>query len=169
MLLKTVDSNKFLPIWIGHPEAAAITALAEQPGNADPDISAMQDPALAWAMLLRMAMFSALSVLFWHTPALMCWGKMPLAKALFANLVACWRSLGALIAFGLTWGALMVFFMLIVQTLFAALGLVSVMAQAVLPMALLASTAFYASLYFSFVDTFEFEAVPLPADNTPTA
>ena len=23
-LLKTVDSNKFLPIWIGHPEAAAI-------------------------------------------------------------------------------------------------------------------------------------------------
>ena len=24
VLLKTVDSNKFLPIWIGHPEAAAI-------------------------------------------------------------------------------------------------------------------------------------------------
>ena len=23
VLLKTVDSNKFLPIWIGHPEAAA--------------------------------------------------------------------------------------------------------------------------------------------------
>ncbi len=26
VLLKTVDSNKFLPIWIGHPEAAAILA-----------------------------------------------------------------------------------------------------------------------------------------------
>src|SRR5919205_3485541 len=24
VLLKTVDSNRFLPIWIGHPEAAAI-------------------------------------------------------------------------------------------------------------------------------------------------
>jgi len=24
VLLKTVDSNKFLPIWVGHPEAAAI-------------------------------------------------------------------------------------------------------------------------------------------------
>ena len=24
VLLKTVESNKFLPIWIGHPEAAAI-------------------------------------------------------------------------------------------------------------------------------------------------
>src|ERR1700726_651108 len=24
VLLKTVDGNKFLPIWIGHPEAAAI-------------------------------------------------------------------------------------------------------------------------------------------------
>ena len=26
VLLKTVDSNKFLPIWIGHPEAAAMPA-----------------------------------------------------------------------------------------------------------------------------------------------
>ena len=24
VLLKTADGNKFLPIWIGHPEAAAI-------------------------------------------------------------------------------------------------------------------------------------------------
>ena len=24
VLLKAVDTNKFLPIWIGHPEAAAI-------------------------------------------------------------------------------------------------------------------------------------------------
>ena len=24
VLLKTVDGNRFLPIWIGHPEAAAI-------------------------------------------------------------------------------------------------------------------------------------------------
>jgi uncharacterized protein len=25
VLLKTADGNKFLPIWIGHPEAAAIS------------------------------------------------------------------------------------------------------------------------------------------------
>ena len=28
VLLKTVDSNKFLPIWIGHPEAA-VSAITE--------------------------------------------------------------------------------------------------------------------------------------------
>ena len=34
VLLKAVDSNKFLPIWIGHPEAAAI--LMKLQGNATP-------------------------------------------------------------------------------------------------------------------------------------
>jgi len=34
VLLKTVDGNKFLPIWIGHPEAAAI--LMKLQGQATP-------------------------------------------------------------------------------------------------------------------------------------
>ena len=34
VLLKTVDSNKFLPIWIRHPQAAAI--LVELPGATTP-------------------------------------------------------------------------------------------------------------------------------------
>src|SRR5262245_59058399 len=34
VLLKTAESNKFLPIWIGHPEAAAI--LMKLQGNATP-------------------------------------------------------------------------------------------------------------------------------------
>src|ERR1700710_2906568 len=33
VLLKTADGNRYLPIWIGHPEAAAILMkLQEQPG-----------------------------------------------------------------------------------------------------------------------------------------
>jgi hypothetical protein len=145
LLAHVLDGGRF---------SAAAAALAEQQSSPE---AALQDPALAWALLLRAGLFSVLSLLFWHTPALMCWGGMPLAKAMFANLVACWRSRGALAAFGLTWFALMALFMIIVQTLFAALGLGAVMAQAVLPMALLASTAFYASLYFSFIDTFDLE------------
>ncbi|MGH2379939.1 MAG: bifunctional nuclease family protein, partial [Candidatus Limnocylindria bacterium] len=40
VLLKTVDGNRFLPIWIGHPEAAAIlmklqVAQAPRPMNND--------------------------------------------------------------------------------------------------------------------------------------
>lgn len=148
LLAHVLDGGRF---------AAAAAAMAEQQTPAD---NALQDPALAWALLLRAALFAALAVMFWHTPALMCWGGMPLAKAMFANWVACWRSLGALLTFGLTWGVMMALFMLILQTLLAALGLVAVMAQAVLPVALLASTAFYASLYFGFVDTFDLEDTP---------
>jgi bifunctional DNase/RNase len=33
VLLKTVDSNKFLPIWIGHPEAAAILMKVDMLGE----------------------------------------------------------------------------------------------------------------------------------------
>ena len=39
VLLKTADGNKFLPIWIGHPEAAAILMKlqgASTPAAADP-------------------------------------------------------------------------------------------------------------------------------------
>jgi len=31
VLLKTVENNKFLPIWIGHPEAAAILMKLQVP------------------------------------------------------------------------------------------------------------------------------------------
>ena len=31
VLLKTADGNKFLPIWIGHPEAAAILMKLQGP------------------------------------------------------------------------------------------------------------------------------------------
>ena len=33
VLLKTVESNKFLPIWIGHPEAAAIAWMVAAGNN----------------------------------------------------------------------------------------------------------------------------------------
>ncbi len=42
VLLKTVDGNKFLPIWIGHPEAASI--LMKLQGASTP---AADDPRLA--------------------------------------------------------------------------------------------------------------------------
>ena len=36
MLLKTVDGNKFLPIWIGHPEAASILMKLQGAGTPRP-------------------------------------------------------------------------------------------------------------------------------------
>ena len=36
VLLKTVDGNRFLPIWIGHPEAAAILVKLQNAASARP-------------------------------------------------------------------------------------------------------------------------------------
>ena len=36
VLLKTVDGNKFLPIWIGHPEAASILMKLQGAGTPRP-------------------------------------------------------------------------------------------------------------------------------------
>ena len=37
VLLKTADGNRFLPIWIGHPEAAAILMKLQGAVDAAPD------------------------------------------------------------------------------------------------------------------------------------
>ena len=46
VLLKTRDGNKFLPIWIGHPEAAAILMKlqgANTPRPSDPPLQGPRD------------------------------------------------------------------------------------------------------------------------------
>ncbi|HEU4458587.1 MAG TPA: BPSS1780 family membrane protein [Methylibium sp.] len=132
---------------------AALEALADD--QAPPE--SMADGSLAWAVLLRLALLSLLSLLFWYVPGLVAWGEMPLSKALFASAVACLRSLGALAAFNLGWMAVIVLAVSVMQVLLALIGLGNVVAQAVVPVAMLATTAFYASLYFGFVDSFEFD------------
>jgi hypothetical protein len=42
----------------------------------------------------------------WHAPALMHWGRQGVAKAMFASVVAMWRTRAALLMFGLGWFAL---------------------------------------------------------------
>lgn len=134
--------------------AAAVMAVADE--QASPE-AALADGDLAWAVLLRMALLTALSLLFWHVPGLVAWGGLPLGKALFASALACWRSMGALTVFGLGWAAILMLSVSLLQVLLSLLGLLTVLPQSVLPLAMLATTAFYASLYFGFVDSFELD------------
>jgi len=134
--------------------AAAVVAMSEEQGSAE---AALADGGLAWAVLLRMALLTVLSLLFWHVPGLVAWGNLPLGKAMFASALACWRSMGAITVFGLGWAALLMLAVALLQVLLALFGLLQVLPQSVLPLAMLASTAFYASLYFGFVDSFELD------------
>lgn len=125
---------------------------ASQPRSADRAL--LEDAQLQFSLLLRLVLFMPLSLLFWHAPALIHWGGVPVAKALFFSAVACWRNFGAFIGYGLTWSAVVLAFGAITTMLFVFIGQPQLVPLAVMPAALMFSTVFYASLYFTFVDSF---------------
>lgn len=64
-------------------------------------MAAVRAPFILFGIL-----YLGISILFWHAPALMGWYQIPLKKALFYSMVACWRNKGALILFGVVWAAI---------------------------------------------------------------
>ena len=117
-------------------------------------------------MLLRFGLAGLLSVPFWHAPALVHWGGQPAAKALFFSLMACWRNRGAFFVYALTWAAVILLFAVVANLLFAMLGHIQWMAAAAMPASLVFSTVFYVSLYFTFADCFDMDAVDSPDTST---
>ena len=67
---------------------------------------------------------------------------------------------GSFAVYGLAWFGLTMLFVTLLQVFTALLGLQQVMGMAVLPLTMLVSTIFYASLYFSFVDAFDLSDGP---------
>jgi hypothetical protein len=115
----------------------------------------LSDPRLqAWWFVL-VAGVGLLAAPFWYAPALVHWGGMSAGKAVFFSTVACWRNKGALLLYSLGWAAVMMVFALVSGTIFALLGAPQLALAAIMPAALMLSAAFYASLYFTFVDCFE--------------
>ncbi|CAN5640015.1 BPSS1780 family membrane protein [soil metagenome] len=114
----------------------------------------LSDPMLHIGMIVRLTLASLLSLPFWHAPSLIHWGSQTAVKALFFSTVASWRNKGAFAVYGLTWIGVIVMFGFVVTTTFALLGHPEMVAVAAMPAALIFSTAFYASLYFTFADCF---------------
>jgi hypothetical protein len=115
----------------------------------------LSDSSLQAAWLLMTAGISLLAVPFWHAPALVHWDDQPAGKALFFSVVACWRNKGALVVYALGWVAVIMVLGFAMTTLFALLGMPQLAFAAATPAMLMMSAAFYASLYFTFADTFE--------------
>lgn len=57
-------------------------------------------------MLTFTAIYIVISAIFWHAPALIGWHHIPIKKALFYSMVACWRNKLPFIAYGLCWALL---------------------------------------------------------------
>lgn len=127
----------------------------------------LEEPGVAAGALLLLVLGSALTVPFWHAPALVHWGGQGVAQALFSSTLALWRTKGAFTLYGLTWTALTLLAgagSALLFGLFGAHGLATLVA---LPLGLVFSTVFYVSLLFVFNDTFGHAPGDRPLDRPP--
>ena len=82
-----------------------LSSMLDAIGTADqPDFvalaQAMQAPMIVFGLF-----YIVLSALFWHTPALVGWHGLPMRRALFYSMVACWRNKYPLIVYVACWAA----------------------------------------------------------------
>lgn len=148
--------------------------IAMQGENINPELMAA-DPEIQQAMrtpinqmLLACLLYTPVSVLLWHAPALVHWHGLPVGKSLFFSAVAVLRNARAYLVYGLgwmavTWGALAGLLLLSGLT-----GSVAVAIFGVVPLSVLIASMFYASLWFTFRDSFAADSAP-PEDAPPDA
>lgn len=141
-----------------------IEALADAVEQASQDSSLLSNPVVQENMIWRLALSLPLSLAFWHTPALVYWGRVPPVKALFFSAVASWRNLGAFVVYGGVWLAILLAAGLVIQvlgSLFAEPVITNILMVFV---GMWVGAAFYTSMYFSVVECFE----PPQADSLVT-
>jgi len=136
-------------------------------GAGGSDMSLLGDSRVLWSVLLCLTLLSLLSLAFWHAPALIYWGRQSMSQSLFSSTLACWRSRGAFAAYGLAWIGLNV-----AASWLLALALLMVsgrdwLSATVLPLGLVLTTMFYASLYFTFADSFGDDDEPALQQDAP--
>lgn len=155
-LSSLVDGGQFAGIYLGGQE------LTQEIARSGP---------FQLAMVLAVALYSVLAMIFWHAPPLVFWHGISPVKSLFFSAVACLRNLGAFTIYALLWAALFTAGTLMLATLAGLMGNPGIVLSALVPMALLLSAMFFASLYFTYRDCFD-EAVPIAdsdaAPSTPS-
>lgn len=115
----------------------------------------LADPRLVQGMLVRLGLATLLSVPFWYAPALVHWGHQGALQALFSSALALWQTRGAFVLYAIGWAALLVGVGVLFTLLALVTGAKSLVGMLTMPLALLFSTAFYVSLWFSYRDSFE--------------
>lgn len=121
----------------------------------------LTDPAIQNAIQSSMnsiflvsAMYLPISVLFWHAPALVLWHDVPVAKSLFFSTVAVLRNAGAYLLYGIAWMGVTLGGWALLLTIAALLGNLNVAVSGIFPLSLIIAAMFYASLWFTFRDSF---------------
>ena len=134
-----VDGGKFARLYL---LGASMSAEALQQGDFE------------LAVLIALACYMPLSLLFWHAPALVHWHGISPVKSLFFSFVACLRNFWAMTVYSLVWMGIFLLGGLLVAVLAGLSGSATLVASVMLPLALLIVAMFFASIYFTFNDSF---------------
>ncbi|MBC7602211.1 MAG: hypothetical protein H7255_06060 [Ramlibacter sp.] len=149
-------------LWIGI--LLLVGTIVDLPASTGaPDAQNPPSPQYVGAMLLAFAMYTPVSLMFWHAPALVHWHGVSPLKSLFFSTVACLRNWKAMTLFGLAWLVLIVAFGMVISTVSMLTGRSQLSVGLAMPLALLIAAVFSTSLFFTFRDSFvSDEATPDP-------
>jgi hypothetical protein len=149
LLVDTVSDSAF----------SRLQQLMAQGEQAQPQIDALlSEPGVASGALLAVVLGVALSVPFWHAPALVHWGGQRVGQA--------WRSKGAFFVYAMGWVGVMLVFGIVTALVLGLVGLPQLAGVIGLPAGLMFSAVFYISLLFTFNDSFGGTPVQLEDDFT---
>jgi hypothetical protein len=139
-----------LTVLVDGGEFAKFYLLGEMPN----EITLMQTN-FSSAYWLAVILHIPLSMMFWHAPALVHWHNVAPVKALFFSLMACLRNIGAYFMYMLAWFSAMLIGSLMVMSMLSLFGVptTAILAWSV-PFMLCLGAMFFASIYFTFRDTF---------------
>ncbi|CAM5790976.1 BPSS1780 family membrane protein [Castellaniella caeni] len=114
--------------------------------GAQPDYEALAD-AMTRPFIVFGLFYVLLSALFWHAPALMGWHGLPLRRALFYSMVACWRNKWAIALYASSWAALFFGLHSLLDALLAAGASATALAWATLILDILITALLYCTFY----------------------
>lgn len=110
------------------------------------------------AVLVAMALYMPMSMLFWHAPALVHWHGVPPVKSLFFSLVACLRNFAAFTVYNLSWLVIIVALGTLLAIPASLLENPETISLLMLPLTLLMAAMYFTSIYFTFQDCFHSDA-----------
>jgi len=113
---------------------------------AQPDYQALAG-AMTGPMIVFGGFYVVLSALFWHAPALMGWHRLPLRRALFYSMVACWRNKWAILLYVGSWAALFYALHVVLDALLASGLSVAALTWLSLILDVLVTALLYCSFY----------------------
>jgi hypothetical protein len=131
------------------------TAIHQQNITAEALQDLLNDPELQQGVFLCLALLALRTLLFWHAPGLIYWADHGTLQALFFNAVALWRSKAAFAVYAVVCAALLFSLQWLSWLMVELLGQPPIAATLFLFSAILFTCVLYASIFFSFADSFE--------------